>query len=74
MLYNTNYGLCPICNKRKGSGNHSKCSRILQKNRNQEKWDNILSSQKKYENKRIAVKASTQLIRRKNEIEGYQGD
>lgn len=74
MLYNTNYGLCPICNKRKGSGNHRKCSRILQKERNEQEWNTILNNQHKHEYKRVAEKASTQLIRRKNHIEGYQGE
>ena len=74
MLYNTDYGLCPICNKRKGVAKHNKCSRILQKRRNKEEWDNTLNSQREYENKKTAHKASTQLIRRKNHIEGYQGE
>ena len=46
MLYNTDYGLCPICNKRKGVAKHNKCSRILQKRRNKEEWDNTLNSQR----------------------------
>lgn len=74
MLYSTDYGLCPICNKRKGVAKHNKCSHILQKRRNEEEWDNTLNSQREYENKRTAFKASTQLIRRKNHIEGYQGE
>ncbi len=35
MMYLPTYGICPVCNKRKGVANHKKCSRILQKQRNQ---------------------------------------
>lgn len=72
MLFSTNYGICPICNKGRGVANHKKCSRILQKRRNQKEWDKILENQHKNEFKQMAVKASTQLIRRINFIEGYQ--
>lgn len=72
MLYNTNYGVCPICNKRKGVASHKKCSRILQKQRNHDEWNTTLANQGVYENKRTVRKASTQMIRRKNHIEGYQ--
>lgn len=72
MMYSTDYGVCPICNKRKGVANHKKCSRILQKRRNQEEWAKVLENQHKDEFKQMAVKASTQLIRRTNFIEGYQ--
>lgn len=74
MIFPANYGVCPICNKRKGGANHKKCSRILQQRRNKEEWDTTLNSQRIYEIKRAARKASTQLIRRKNHIEGYQGE
>lgn len=72
MMYLANYGVCPVCNKRKGVANHKKCSRILQKRRNQEEWAKILENQQKDEFKQTAFKASTQLIRRTNFIEGYQ--
>lgn len=72
MMYSTDYGVCPVCNKRKGVANHKKCSRILQKRRNQEEWAKVLENQHKDEFKQMAVKASTQLIRRTNFIEGYQ--
>lgn len=72
MMYSTDYDVCPVCNKRKGVANHKKCSRILQKRRNQKEWDKILENQHKDEFKQMAVKASTQLIRRTNFIEGYQ--
>lgn len=72
MLFSTNYGICPICKKGRGVANHKKCSRILQKQRNQEEWDKVLENQHKNEFKQMAVKASTQLIRRTNFIEGYQ--
>ncbi len=74
MLYSTDYGLCPICNKRKGVAKHNKCSRILQKRRNNKEWETILNNQHKQEFQRTAQKASTQFIRRKNHIEGYQGE
>lgn len=72
MIFSNTYGICPICNKGRGVANHKKCSRILQKRRNQEEWDKILNNQYKEENQQMAVKASTQLIRRTNFIEGYQ--
>lgn len=72
MMYSTDYGICPVCNKRKGVANHKKCSRILQKQRNKEEWDRILNSQYKEEKQQMAVKASTQRIRRINYIQGYQ--
>lgn len=72
MMYSTDYGVCPVCNKRKGVANHKKCSRILQKQRNHEEWAKVLEAQRKDEYKQMAVKASTQLIRRTNFIEGYQ--
>lgn len=72
MMYLPTYGICPVCNKRKGVANHKKCSRILQKQRNQEEWDKVLENQHKDELKQMAVKASTQRIRRTNFIEGYQ--
>ena len=72
MMYSTDYGICPVCKKRKGVANHKKCSRILQKQRNQKEWDKILINQYKEENQQMAVKASTQRIRRINYIQGYQ--
>lgn len=72
MLFSTNYGICPICKKGRGVANHKRCSRILQKRRNHEEWAKILENQHKDEFKKTAVKASTQLIRRTNFIEGYQ--
>lgn len=72
MIFSNTYGICPICNKGRGVANHKKCSRILQKQRNQKEWDKILENQHKDEFKKTAVKASTQLIRRTNFIEGYQ--
>lgn len=72
MMYSTDYGICPVCNKRKRVANHKKCSRILQKQRNKEEWDRILNNQYKEEKQQMAVKASTQRIRRINYIQGYQ--
>lgn len=72
MMYSTDYGICPVCNKRKGVANHKKCSRILQKQRNKEEWGRILNNQYKEEKQQMAVKASTQRIRRINYIQGYQ--
>lgn len=71
MLYNTNYGICPICNKGKGVANHKKCSRILQKQRDNKLWDKTLEGQQKDEAEEIAIKASTQRVRRINYFEGY---
>lgn len=50
MLFSTNYGICPICNKGRGVANHKKCSRILQKQRNHEEWTKKLENQHKDEN------------------------
>ena len=72
MMYLPTYGICPVCNKRKGVASHKKCSRILQKQRNHEEWTKVLNNQHKEENHRIAVKASTQRVRRINYIQGYQ--
>lgn len=72
MMYSTDYGVCPVCNKRKGVANHKRCSRILQKQRNQKEWAKVLENQHKDEFKKTAIKASTQHIRRTNFIEGYQ--
>ena len=72
MMYLSTYGICPVCNKRKGVASHKKCSRILQKQRNQEEWAKVLENQHKKENQQMAVKASTQRIRRINYIQGYQ--
>ena len=72
MMYSNDYGICPVCKKRRGVANHKRCSRILQKQRNQKEWDKILTNQYKEENQQMAVKASTQRIRRINYIQGYQ--
>lgn len=72
MMYSNDYGICPVCNKRRGVANHKRCSRILQKQRNHEEWTKKLENQHKEENQQMAVKASTQRIRRINYIQGYQ--
>ena len=72
MMYSNDYGICPVCKKGRGVANHKRCSRILQKQRNQKEWDKILINQYKEENQQTAVKASTQRIRRINYIQGYQ--
>lgn len=72
MMYTSDYGICPVCKKGRGVANHKRCSRILQKKRNQEEWTKVLENQHKEENQQMAVKASTQRIRRINYIQGYQ--
>lgn len=72
MMYSNDYGICPVCKKGRGVANHKRCSRILQKQRNQKEWDKILTNQYKEENQKMAVKASTQRIHRINYIQGYQ--
>ena len=72
MKYSNDYGICPVCSKRRGVANHKRCSRILQKQRNHEEWTKKLENQRKEENQKMAVKASTQRIRRINYIQGYQ--
>lgn len=72
MMYTSDYGICPVCKKGRGVANHKHCSRILQKQRNQKEWAKVLENQHKDENQQMAVKASTQRIRRINYIQGYQ--
>lgn len=36
MILNPNYRTCEICGKPRAKGNHNKCSRTLQKQRNEE--------------------------------------
>ena len=72
MMYSNDYGICPVCNKRRGVANHKRCSRILQKQRNHEEWTKKLENQHKEENQQMAIKASTQRIRRINYIQVYQ--
>ena len=72
MMYSNDYGICPVCKKGRGVTNHKRCSRILQKQWNQEEWAKVLENQHKEENQQMAVKASTQRIRRINYIQGYQ--
>lgn len=71
MLYNTGYGICPICNKGRGVANHKKCSRILQKQRNNKEWDKTLNKQHEDEAEKTAIKASTQRVRRINYFGSY---
>lgn len=72
MMYTNDYGICPVCKKGRGVAKHKRCSRILQKQRNQEEWAKVLENQHKEENQQMAVKASTQRIRRINYIQRYQ--
>lgn len=72
MMYSNDYGICPVYKKGRGVANHKRCSRILQKQRNQKEWAKVLENQHKEENQQMAVKASTQRIRRINYIQGYQ--
>lgn len=71
MIYNTNYGICPVCNKGRGVANHKKCSRILQKQRDNKLWGKMLDNQHSDDASKIAIKASTQRVRRINYFEGY---
>lgn len=72
MMYTSDYGICPVCKKGRGVANHKRCSRILQKQRNHAEWAKVLENQHKEENQQMAVKASTQRVRRINYIQGYQ--
>lgn len=71
MLYSTNYGICPVCNKGRGVANHKKCSRILKKQHDNEEQAKMHDRQHKDEAKKIVIKASTQRVRRINYFEGY---
>lgn len=49
MIPNPNYRTCEICGKHRAKGNHNKCSRILQKQRNNKLWAKTLEGQHKDE-------------------------
>lgn len=49
MIINPNYHTCEICGKARARGNHNKCSRILQKQRNDAEQMLILENQRRYE-------------------------
>ena len=49
MIINPNYHTCEICGKARARGNHNKCSRILQKQRNDAEQVLILENQRKHE-------------------------
>lgn len=68
MIYSTDYGLCPICNKRRGVAKHNKCSRILQKRHNAEEHAIILKNQKLENDLEIARKDTIFRIRSRYKI------
>lgn len=58
MILNPNYHTCKICGKPRAKGNHNKCSRILQKQRNEAEHMLILENQRKHE-EYISVRRSS---------------
>ena len=58
MILNPNYRTCEICGKPRAKGNHNKCSRTLQKRRNEEEQALIRENQRKHE-KYISVRKSS---------------
>lgn len=58
MILNPNYRTCEICGKPRAKGNLNKCSRILQKRRNEEEQALIRDNQRKHE-EYISVRKSS---------------
>lgn len=58
MILNPNYRTCEICGKHRAKGNHNKCSRILQKQRNEAEQALIRENQRKHE-EYISVRKSS---------------
>lgn len=58
MILNPNYHTCEICGKPRAKGNHNKCSRTLQKRRNEEEQALIRENQRKHE-EYISVRKSS---------------
>lgn len=58
MILNPNYRTCEICGKHRSKGNHNKCSRTLQKQRNEAEEALIRENQKKHE-EYISVRKSS---------------
>lgn len=65
MIFNPNYHTCGICGKPRAKGNHRKCSRILQKQRNDAEQALILENQRKHEEYISVRRASLNKIRKK---------
>lgn len=58
MILNPNYRTCEVCSKPRAKGNHNKCSRTLQKRRNEVEEALIRENQRTYE-KYISVRKSS---------------
>lgn len=71
MIISEGFGKCPICEKHRGTGNHRKCSKILQRQRNNKHWDTVHTNQRKEELKAMAVEASYHHSRRTNHVKVY---
>ncbi len=56
--------LCPICKKARANNNHRKCSRILQRRRNDAEMDKMHKNQHEHERKQAAINASSVMYRR----------
>lgn len=56
--------LCPICKKARANNNHRKCSRILQRRRNDAEMAKTQKNQYEYERKQAAINASSVMYRR----------
>ena len=73
MILNPNYRTCEICGKHRAKGNHNKCSRILQKQRNDAEQALILENQRKHEEYISVRKASLHKFRRTPKIRIIKG-
>lgn len=72
MIFSSNFGKCPICGKHRSTGNHRKCSKILQRQRDHKHWDTVHANQRKEEVRKMAVKASFAQSTRIEHIQRYQ--
>ncbi len=71
MIFSNNFGKCPICEKHRSTGNHRKCSKILQRQRDNNHWGTVHTNQRKEELKAMAVESSYHHSRRINHVKVY---
>lgn len=71
MIFGNNFGKCPICEKHRSTGNHRKCSKILQRQRDDNHWDTVHTNQRKEEIKARGIECSYFKDKRANHLEFY---
>nr|DAE36516.1 MAG TPA: hypothetical protein [Caudoviricetes sp.] len=72
MIISEGFGKCPICKKHRSTGNHRKCSRILQKRHNHEEAKKVYENQRLEEVRAMAIKASYKHSHRIEYMKRYQ--